>query len=114
MAERVLFGTDEMQPGVGGRNLPPQLPGAQEVEPGAEAGFSYGELRSLQIRPALWQVVVLQKNKAGFVDAGQLGEINIAKPSGNRLAVLPQKVAGVAVVYFSIHGEHYSGHLLLQ
>jgi len=38
--QRVLLDADEVQAGVGGRGALEQLPGAEEVQPGAEAGFA--------------------------------------------------------------------------
>ena len=86
----VFFGADHMQPRARWRTAPPQLPGAQDIQPGAKAGLAQHKAAiRRQGRPALGQAVMRQKHMAGFIQAAIAGEIHIAKPGGHRLAILP-------------------------
>ncbi|MNE42734.1 hypothetical protein D3C80_1368810 [compost metagenome] len=82
IVERVSLDTDEVQPRTRGCLLLEQLPGAEKIQPGAEAGFAYRQLLAVaQGTETCRQIVIGEKHMAGFGQAVLLGEIDIAKQS---------------------------------
>ena len=66
---------------MGWRVVAPNLPGCQKVQAGSEAAFGNSKAPAPgNLREALRQLVMLQKNVAGFLQAVVPAEVNIAKP----------------------------------
>src|SRR5690554_8025165 len=77
-----------MQPGIRRCQLVPELPGAEKVQAGAEAGFTDAESGSGgQGAPAPGQIIVLQEHMAGFRQPGLPGEVHIIEAGGKGLTV---------------------------
>ncbi|VVN01488.1 hypothetical protein PS664_03325 [Pseudomonas fluorescens] len=69
-AEGVFFNADKMQSGAGRCVLIEQLPRAEEIQPGAEAGLADHKARALgQLGKTRLQTVLFEKHVAGFFQA---------------------------------------------
>jgi len=79
-----------MQPCTAGRSAHPELTCTQEVEPGTESGFNDDKTPVLKdLRKALGEPVLREKNQACFVDAGCPREVYVAKSMRDGLPVSP-------------------------
>ncbi|MNQ63024.1 hypothetical protein D3C85_773910 [compost metagenome] len=95
----VFFHTDEMQPRPGRRALLEQLPGAEEVQPGAEAGFADAEASARrQLGEAPGQVVAVEEDMPGLIDARGGGEIDVVEFPRQRSALFVPVELGVVEV----------------
>ncbi|RML69625.1 hypothetical protein ALQ90_03779 [Pseudomonas savastanoi pv. savastanoi] len=96
-AQRVFLDADELQARIGGRALVEQLPGTEEIQPGAESGFTNDQpavLRQLAETPT--QVVLDQKHMARLVQTGLGGKVDIGEIAGTRVALFVPVYPGVA------------------
>ncbi len=95
-AQGVLFHTDEMQPGTGRGLLLEQLPGAEKVQPGAEACFTDNEAFAIgQGGKALAQAVLFDEHVAGFIQARFAGEVHIVEDPRARASLVVPVELGV-------------------
>ncbi|MNN31683.1 hypothetical protein D3C81_1453800 [compost metagenome] len=94
--QRILLRADEVQVGSVRRRVLEQLPGAEEVEPGAEAGLADHQAPAGgQGGEALGQVVVGEEHVAAFLHARGAREVHVAKGAGQRLALFVPVDLGV-------------------
>ncbi len=94
--QRVLFDAYEMQPRPGTGAAFEQVPGAEEIQPCAEAGFTDGQtLVGLHGGEAAGQIVLRQEYVLGLGQPAGAGEIHIAIVAGLRQAVLVPVEFGV-------------------
>ena len=108
MAQGIFFTADKMQMGIGRGQLLPELPGAEEVKAGTEAGFTNAEVRAGgQFTPAPGQIIVLQEYMTGFRQARLAGEIHIIEVSGKGLSVV--RPAQLGERGWGIHGLSGAG-----
>ncbi|MCY1534596.1 hypothetical protein D9M68_699740 [compost metagenome] len=97
--EGEFFHADELQPGIGRRASLEQLPGAEEVQAGTEAGFADGEAAARrQLGEAPGQVVAIEEDVAGLIDARGGGEIDVVEFPGQRLALFVPVESGVVEI----------------
>lgn len=91
VAQRVLFHADKMQARTGHGVLFEQLPGAEKVQAGAEAGLANHQPPAhRQGRKAFLQAVLLEEHVAGFFKAGLIGEVHVVKhPRVRATLVIP-------------------------
>ena len=88
-----------MQAGIRRGQLVEQLPGAEKVQPGAEAGFADHQAGACgQGGEACRQVVAGEKYVARFPEAVVAGEVDVAKLAGEWLALVVPVQLGVAEV----------------
>ncbi|MCY1438218.1 hypothetical protein D9M71_544100 [compost metagenome] len=98
-AQRVLFHADEMQLRRSRRHLLEQLPAAEKVQSGAEAGFADHQAPvGRQGGKALGQLVVGEEHVAGFLQARGRGEVHVAKGARQRLALFVPVQLGVRLL----------------
>ena len=84
-----FFHTDKVQVRRCGSGLLPKLPGRKKIQPGTKACLTNGEYRIFrQRRPTLRQVILREKNVAGFFQSRSGRKIDIVKRAGHRLAVV--------------------------
>ena len=87
-----------------------QLPGAEEVQSGAEAGFAdHQALAGRQLGKASGQIVLQQEGMAGFSQTAVAGEIHIGKLPRARLTVgIPVELGVLEVGGAGLigHGAH--------
>ena len=96
MAEGVLFHADKVQPRTGDCVLFEQLPGAEEVQTGAEASFTNHQAPICgQGGEAYLQAVLLQEHVAGFFQARLVGEIHVVEYPRMRAALVIPVELGV-------------------
>lgn len=81
----------------------PHLPGAEEVEPGAETSLDDGECVLLHGLPAFRKLVVAEKHMARFFQPAFAREIHIAEMRRIGLAFVP---------FQRCLGEWRYGHIL--
>ncbi|MCY1291140.1 hypothetical protein D9M70_403170 [compost metagenome] len=80
MGQRVFLDADEMQPGARRRAALEQLPGAEEVHPGAEAGLADDQAVAVRQRcETLGQVVAAEEHVAGLLQAVGGGEVHVVE-----------------------------------
>ena len=109
-AQRVLFHTDEMQPGARRRAGFEQLPGTEKVQSGTKAGFAdHQALVRSQGGKTLLQAVLFKEHVAGFVQARLVGEIHVVEDARVRATL-------VVPVNLGMGGKvgQYAGHGLLD
>jgi len=88
VAQRVFLHADKMQVRTGHRLLLEQLPGAQEIQAGAEPRFTNHQPPAhRQSRKTLLQAVLFKEHIAGFFKAGLVGEIHIVEDPRVRAAL---------------------------
>ncbi len=104
VAQRVLFHTDKMQARTCYRMLFKQLPGTQEIEPGAKPRFSDDKPPAHGQRgKALLQTVLLEEHVAGFFQPRQVGEIHVVEhPRARASLVVPIKLG---IWQYGVHGQ---------
>ncbi len=101
-AQGKLLDTDKMQPRPRRRASLEQLPGAEEIQPGAKPGLTDDQPPTLGQRgETLGQVVLLQEHVAGFFQARLVGEIHIVKHPGTRATLVIPVELGVV-----LNGRH--------
>ena len=83
--ERVFFDGNEMQPAAALRVGAPGLPGGEEVQPEAEAGFENDE--ALPALPARRQIVAAEKDVPRLGRPAGGGVVDIAILGGKRCAI---------------------------
>ncbi|MNE37135.1 hypothetical protein D3C80_1309740 [compost metagenome] len=102
----VFFDADEMQPRIGRGALGKQLPGAEEIQAGAEAGFAdHQALARPQRAETLAQVVLVDEHMTGFLQALVLGEIDV---------VVLARVRSALVIPVDLGVLGYFGHVRLS
>ena len=80
--QRVFFDTDEMQASVGRRGFVKQLPCAQKVESGTEAGFAnHKRCVGGQGGKTLPQGILFDKNITGFLQTRFVRKVHVVKQS---------------------------------
>ncbi|CRL97368.1 hypothetical protein [Pseudomonas sp. 8 R 14] len=103
VAQGVLFHADKMQARTGHGVLLEQLPGAEEIQAGAEAGFANHQTPARrQGGEALLQAVLLQEHIAGFVQARLVGEIHVVEHPRVRATLIIPVELGVG---YGVHGR---------
>ena len=94
--QRIFFDTDEVQTRAGRGLLLEQLPGAEEVQPGAETRFADVQAFTVgESGEARCQIVVGEEDVACLFQAVFLGEIDVAVAALQRLAALVPVELGV-------------------
>lgn len=85
-----------------------QLPGAQEIQPGAETGLADDQAApGRQGRKALTQIVLFKKNVARFIKARQVGKIHVVEhPRAREPLVVPVELG---VRHYRFHGRLGNG-----
>jgi len=79
VGQRMLLDADEVQARPGWRDLIEQLPGAEEVEPGAEAGFAdHQVLPGGECGEAPGEVVLGEKHVTGFFQPRGARKVHVA------------------------------------
>ena len=91
--QREFFETDKMQAvkrgiGMGGAKRVKSLPERKKIQPGAKAGFRYGEQRLRVVCEARRQLISGQKDVTRFFQTVVIGKVNVIKISGNRCTLI--------------------------
>src|SRR5687767_14983582 len=73
----MLFDRHEMQPAAARRIAAPRLPGGEEVQAQAEAGFEDDE--ALAARPARWKIVTREEHVARLGETARSAVINVVE-----------------------------------
>src|SRR5690554_4499398 len=101
-----------MQPGIRRCQLVPELPGAEKVQAGTEAGFTDAESGSWgQVAPASGQIIVLQEHRAGFRQPGLPREVHTIEAGGQGLTVSPPAQPGKPGRIHGYSGPHWGAPL---
>lgn len=102
-AQRVFFNADEMQARAGHCLLFKQLPGAEEIQPGTEAGFANHQFfAGAQGGKTFAQAVLFDKHIAGFFQARLVGEVHVIEHPRARAALVVPVELGVG--QYRVHG----------
>jgi len=112
-AQRVFLDADEMQARTGQSVLLEQLPGAEKIQPGAEAGFANHQSPAHRQRGKTFtQSVLFEEHVAGFIQPRQVGKVHIVEhPRAREALVVP---VDLGVGQYRFHGRlgHGKAHIL--